>query len=212
MGIGDILSGLTSFAKETMQRMGPLGVFLLMAMESMVIPIPSEAVMPLAGVLAAQGSMSIWAALLAASLGSIAGSYLSYLLGAYGFAPVVERYGKYVLVQKHHLDSAHAWLERRGAWAIFVCRFIPGVRHVISIPAGSARMPLRPFLLATFVGATIWNVFLFWIGYKYGEAAADKVKPYLDVVGVGLLVLLVAYITFEVVRARRHRRDAAKEE
>jgi len=203
VGIGDILSGLSAFAADVMARLGAPGLFLLMAMESMVIPIPSEAVMPLAGYLVAQGQMNLWAAIIASSLGSLAGSYLSYLLGAYGFVPVVERYGKYVLVRKHHLDTAHRWFERRGAWAIFLCRFIPVVRHVISIPAGSAKMPLRPFLTATLVGATMWNMTLFWVGYRYGESAAVAAKPYLDLIGVGLLVLLAGYIIYEVRRGRR---------
>ncbi len=205
MGIGDILAWLSQFAADVMTSLGPLGVFLLMAMESMVFPVPSEAVMPLAGYLVQQGEMNMWAVILASSLGSIVGSYLSYLMGAYGLLPMVERYGKYVFVHKHHIEAAHRWFERRGAWAIFICRFIPGVRHVISIPAGSARMPLRPFLLATFVGATIWNMFLFWIGYQFGDSAAIAAKPYLDLVGLGLLVLIVAYIVYELLRARKRR-------
>lgn len=201
-----------------MLLLGYPGLFLLMTAESMVFPVPSEAVMPYAGYLIATGATSwhgTWdwpGAILVSSLGSIAGSYLSYLMGAYGLLPLVERYGKYVLIHKHHIDSAHRWFERRGAWAIFICRFIPGVRHVISIPAGSARMPLRPFLFATFVGATMWNVFLLWIGWQYGVAAAEAVKPYLDVVGIGLLAAILAYVAFEVLRARRHRKPAPMDE
>jgi membrane protein DedA with SNARE-associated domain len=177
--------------------------------------------MPYAGYIASPsytgpGHLNVALVLVAASAGSVVGSYLSYLIGAYGFVPIVERYGKYVLVRKHHLETAHRWFERRGAWAIFVCRFIPVVRHVISIPAGSAKMPLRPFLLATLVGATMWNAFLMWVGYRYGAAAGAAAKPYLDLVGIGLLVLLAAYIAFEAVRGRKRRAQGtmaeAKEE
>lgn len=216
MGIvGDLLTRLSDFAVHVLVTFGYPGLFLLMAAESMVFPVPSEVVMPFAGSLVASGQMTWTFAILASSFGSVFGSYLSYLLGQYGFVPIIERYGKYVFLHKHHLDSAHHWFARRGAWAIFLCRFIPGVRHVISIPAGSARMPLRPFLLATFVGATIWNVFLLWIGYKFASNpdAVKAVKGNLDLIGLGMGLLIVAYITYEIVRGRRARRLAqAKEE
>ncbi|MEA3202566.1 MAG: hypothetical protein QOI63_232, partial [Thermoplasmata archaeon] len=180
------------------------GLFLLMAAESMVLPVPSEAVMPFAGALVLQGRFTWAGAILASSLGSLAGSWASYLLGRYGFLPLVERYGKYVLVRPEHLEKAHAFFERRGVVAVFVCRFVPVIRHVSSIPAGSARMPLGPFLLASVLGATLWNTFLLWVGYRFAgnEAAVAAVKHNLDLVGLGLVVLLVAYIVYEVRKAR----------
>lgn len=209
MGIvGDLLARLSAFAVHVLTVAGYPGLFALMAAESMVFPVPSEAVMPFAGYLVATGQMGWPGALLASSLGSLAGSWLSYLMGRYGLLPLVERYGKYVLLGPHQMASAHAWLERRGAWAILLCRFIPGVRHVISIPAGSARMPLRPFLAATVAGATLWNTFLLWVGWRFGTSAAEALKPYLDVAGLALLALLAAYIVFEVRRGRK--RQAAK--
>ncbi len=207
--VGDALSWLSAFALHVMETLGYPGLFLLMAAESMVFPIPSEAVMPFAGSLVAAGKMSWPLAIVASSLGSVAGSYLSYLIGQHGFSPVVERYGKYVFIHKHHLEAAQRWFSRRGAWAIFLCRFIPGVRHVISIPAGSAKMPLKPFLVATLVGATIWNVFLLWVGYKFASnpEAVAAVKGNLDLIGLGLALLLVGYIAYEVIRGRRAKRQ-----
>lgn len=201
--VGDVLARLTAFSAATMDRFGAPGLILLMALESMVIPLPSEAVMPLAGVLVRQGHMGLVAALVCSSLGSVLGSLASYAVGAYGLHPFIERWGKYVLVPPHRLHAAHAWLERKGARAILLSRFVPGLRHVISIPAGSAQMPIGAFTLATFVGATIWNTFLFWIGYAYGDQVAATLKPYLDVVGILLLVGLVAYIWYEVRAARK---------
>ncbi|MHB8632792.1 MAG: DedA family protein [Thermoplasmatota archaeon] len=196
--VAGVLDALAAFASRTMAQFGPAGLFVLMAMESMVIPIPSEAVMPLAGALVAAHEMNLWGALIAACLGSLAGSWIGYGMGAWGLKPLLERYGRWILVGPHRLEQAHAWLDGKGAWAIFVSRFIPGVRHVISVPAGSARMEWRPFTVATLGGATLWNVFLFWVGYRYGPAVAAGLKPYLDVVGLALLVLVVGYVWYEL--------------
>ncbi|MEA3137168.1 MAG: hypothetical protein QOC71_1449 [Thermoplasmata archaeon] len=209
--IGDALVHLADFARHVLEATGYAGLFLLMAGESMVLPIPSEAVMPFAGVLVHDGTFSWAGAILASSLGSLVGSYLSYLLGKHGLLPLVTRYGRYVLIQEHHITRAHDFFTKRGAIAVFVCRFIPGLRHVSSMPAGSARMPLGPFLAASVAGATIWNVFLLVVGYKFADnpAAVAGVKHNLDLIGVALLVLLVGYIWFEV---RQARKGKAKEE
>ncbi len=209
--VGDLLQRVAEFALHVMQATGYAGLFLLMVAESLVLPIPSEAVMPFAGYLASQGDMTILGALVASSLGSLVGSLLGYAMGRYGLLPLVVRYGRYVFVQPHHVVAAQSYFERRGTAAVFLCRFIPGVRHVSSIPAGAARMPLVPFSLASLAGATLWNMFLFAVGYRYGEAAAHAIKPYLDLVGLGLLVLIVAYVAYEVRAGRKAKARAEAE-
>jgi membrane protein DedA with SNARE-associated domain len=219
--LGDALQWLSDFAIHALATTGYLGLFLLMVGESMIFPVPSEAVMPFAGILvrcgqdmvpACQGQSMTWVgAFVASSLGSLVGSYLGYLMGAYGAAPLVRKYGKYVLVREHHLDAAHRWFERRGAWAIFLCRFVPAVRHVISIPAGSARMPMRSFLLATFLGATMWNMFLLWLGFEYGMATMEAIKPYLDVAAIALILLVGAYFVWEWRKGRKAKAVEPKE-
>lgn len=203
--VGNALQWLIDFALATMQSAGLLGLFALMVAESMLLPIPSEAVMPFAGVLAARGEagMTPLSVLLVSSAASLTGSYIGYGMGRFGLLPLVERYGKYVLVQKHHLEAAHAYFERKGAWAVFLCRFIPGVRHISSIPAGAVRMRHGPFALATVAGATMWNMLLFYLGYWYGDALVHRLKPYMDVAGLAILALLVAYIVYEVRKARK---------
>ena len=212
--LGDALAWLAAFAVDVLQATGYVGLFLLMAGESMVLPIPSEAVMPFAGYLVASGDMTWLGAILASSLGSLAGSWLSYLMGKHGFLPLVVRYGKYVFVQPHHVVKAQEFFAHRGGMAVFVCRFIPGVRHVSSIPAGSARMPLAPFLLASVAGATIWNFILLFIGYKVGQnaQAISRYKHLLDLAGLALIVLLVGYVWYEVRTARRERKRKQDEE
>ena len=197
--LGDALAWLAAFAVKVLETTGYPGLFLLMAAESMVFPVPSEAVMPFAGYLAWRGDFTIWGAMLASSLGSMFGSWLSYLMGRHGFLPLVERYGKYVLVGRAHIESAEQWFAKRGAAAIFVCRFIPGVRHVISIPAGAARMRLSRFFVATLLGATLWNAILFGIGYALGDEW-ERIAEYkngLDIVAIAIGLLLLGYIVYE---------------
>ncbi len=210
--VGDALAWLSAFAIHTLQTTGYAGLLLLMAAESMVFPVPSEAVMPFAGVLVHDGTFSWAGAILASSAGSALGSYLSYLLGQHGLLPLVRRYGKYVLVHDHHITKAQEFFARRGAVAVFLCRFIPGVRHVSSIPAGAARMPLAPFLLASIAGATLWNCVLLYAGYAFAgnDGAVAALKGNLDLVGVGLLLLLVLYVVYEVVKAKRAKAAAPK--
>lgn len=208
--VGDLLQRLAEFAVHVLETTGYAGLLLLMTGESMVLPIPSEAVMPFAGYLVAKGSMSWAGAILASSAGSALGSYLGYLMGKHGFLPLVLRYGKYVFVQEHHVHKAHLFFSTRGTVAVFLCRFIPGVRHVSSIPAGSARMPLIPFLLASVAGATLWNTILLVIGFKVGQNA-DAIAHYkhlLDVAGVALVVLLIGYVWYEVRKAKQAHAEA----
>lgn len=197
--IHEALAWLAHFAVQVIEWGGYGGLVLLMAAESMVLPVPSEAVMPFAGYAVSTGAMSWAGAIGASSLGSLIGSWLSYLMGRHGVLPLVERYGKYVLVHPHHLHWAERLFERRGLVAVFLCRFVPGVRHASSIPAGAARMRLAPFLGASLAGATIWNTFLLWVGWRFGqdERAIAALKSHMDLVGIGLLALLALYVIWE---------------
>jgi membrane protein DedA with SNARE-associated domain len=145
-----------------------VGVFLLMALESMIVPIPSELVMPFAGFLIFTGHFDPLPVMVASTLGSIVGSLLSYGLGMLG-EPVVLRYGRYLLLNPHHLEWTKNFFNRHGGKTIFISRFIPVVRHLISLPAGLARMSLVPFILYTAAGATLWNGFLTYLGVRLRE-------------------------------------------
>ncbi len=164
----------------------------LMALESMIAPVPSEAVMPFVGFLVADQKWGLWAAILATSIGSLIGSGCSYLLGYYGGRPVVLRVGKYLLLNVHDLERAHEFFHRRaGALTIFLSRFIPVVRHFISIPAGTGRMPVLPFFAATLLGATLWNSFLLICGMKLREHW-KLVQHYSHQIDIVVLVALAA--------------------
>lgn len=143
---------------------GYLGVFLLMAAESSILPVPSEIVMPPAAYWATQGQMSMTGVVVAGTLGSWFGSAVSYWLALWIGRPLVMRYGKYVLMSPQKIVLAEGWAQRRGLQGVFVARLLPVVRHLISIPAGILRMRFVPFSLVTLAGAAIWCCILAWWG------------------------------------------------
>lgn len=140
------------------------GVFLLMAMESSIFPVPSEVVMPLAAFWAAQGRMNFWGVVLAGTVGSYAGSSVSYFAARWIGLPLLLRYGRYVLLPPEKLAAAEVWVLRFGVAGIFVARFLPIVRHVVSMPAGVFKMPFGKFSAATLFGAGLWCTALSWFG------------------------------------------------
>ena len=158
---------------------GLLFVFVFMAVESSFIPFPSEVVMVPAGVLAARGELglappaALAAALAAGVVGSLAGAFANYFLALRVGRPFLERYGRYFFVKPEPLARACEVFNRYGASATFVCRLVPVIRQLISIPAGIARMPLGRFALFTSLGAGIWTAILAAIGYAIGRSTAD---------------------------------------
>ncbi len=183
---------------------GYAGVFLLMTLESMVAPIPSELVMPFAGFLIFTGEFSVVPVIVASTLGSIVGSLLSYGMGMLG-KPVVLRYGRFLLLNVHHLEWTEQFFLRHGGKTIFISRFIPVVRHLISIPAGLARMPLIPFILYTAVGATLWNGFLTYLGFRLKQnwPIIQKYTHILDYFVVAALIGVALYLVWKIKQARK---------
>jgi membrane protein DedA with SNARE-associated domain len=175
------------------------GIFVLMALESMIAPIPSELVMPFAGFLIFTGHFDPVAVMVASSLGSIVGSLLSYGMGRLG-EPVVLRYGRYLLLNPHHLEWTKKFFNRHGGKTIFIARFIPVVRHLISIPAGLACMSLVPFILFTLGGATLWNGFLTYLGVRLKENwwLIQQYTHFLDYLVATALVAGAAYLLWKI--------------
>lgn len=190
------------------EKLGYLGAGFLMALESMVAPVPSELVMPFVGFLAVEGKFSVPMAILATSAGSLVGSVISYYMGYLGGRPLVMKVGRYLLLNREHLEWTERWFDRHGSWTIFVSRFIPVVRHLISIPAGLGRMRLLPFCLYTVVGATIWNTFLLVCGYKLRQNWT-LVEQYSHELDVAVAVALVVAGTWFVLTHLRRGRSIA---
>lgn len=207
-----MLEQLTQSIQDFIFRVGYPGLFLLITLESTLVPIPSELVMPFAGVLAAQGKFSLPVILVINSAAALLGSAISYWIGAAGGKPLLLKYGKYVLVRKHDIELTERFFARHGKATILVGRFLPVVRHIISVPAGVARMPLGAFFTQTFIGSTIWGSVLIVLGYHFGEQfleTAKKVKHVDLIIGVGIVLVLLALAVRFVVRRRRERAASA---
>lgn len=201
--------GLTEFvvnlATTIIDKISYFGIGLLMTLESMVAPVPSEAVMPFAGFLWYEGTLNFWLIVLASTLGSLIGSLISYYIGAYGGRPLVRRFGKYLLLNEHHLEQTERFFSRFGGKAIFISRFIPVVRHLISLPAGVGRMNLLKFSLYTVVGAGIWNAFLTWLGYKL-RSNWSEIKKYTEVIDIVIAVAVIAVIVWFIYKQFKRRK------
>ncbi|MBM4285276.1 MAG: DedA family protein [Deltaproteobacteria bacterium] len=203
MGLTELLCHYNTLL---IQHLGYTGVFVLMTLESMIAPVPSELVMPFAGFLIFTGQFTVWGVLAASTLGSIVGSLLSYGMGVLG-KPVVLRYGRYLLLNPHHLDWTTDFFRRRGNITIFISRFIPVVRHLISIPAGMARMALLPFIVYTAIGATMWNMFLAYMGLILKENW-QIVQRYTHVLDIFVAIALVAGLAYFIWKFRSVRNSA----
>ncbi len=153
----------------TIGAMGYTGIFLLMAMESSVFPIPSELVMPPAGYLAQQGRMDMSLAILSGTFGSLVGAYVNYFVARFLGRPLLLKYGKYVWITEEHFDRVEHFFKQHGEISTFIGRLLPVVRHLISLPAGLAGMNHFKFAIYTLLGAAIWVSVLAGIGYFIGE-------------------------------------------
>lgn len=167
-----MLHTLVNWLLETIGTMGYPGIFLLMAMESSVIPVPSELVMPPAGYLIHRGSMDWLPVILAGTFGSLAGAYANYFAAHYLGRPLILKYGRYVLIPPDKFERVESFFLCHGEISTFIGRLLPVVRHLISIPAGVAGMNHLKFSAYTVLGAGIWCSILTWIGYAIGQNQA----------------------------------------
>ena len=201
-----ILSTLTHWITGYITATGLFGVGLLMTLESAGIPIPSEVIMPFGGFLVAQGQFSLLAVAVYGALGNLIGSLIAYYIGLYGGRPLVEKYGKYILLSKHDLDKTDSFFQKRGNLTVFVGRILPIVRTYISFPAGIAKMKIAPFIIYTFVGAFIWSYALAMVGVRLGEnwEAIKIVGRKFDIL---IAILIIAAIVWYI---RRHIKNSKK--
>jgi membrane protein DedA with SNARE-associated domain len=180
-------------------------VALLMLIESTFMPLPSEIVIPFAAYKAGQGDLNVFIVVIAGTIGALSGSLINYTLAYYLGRPIVHRFadskiGKMFLLSKEKVVHAEEYFVRNGRTSTFIGRLVPGIRHLISIPAGLAKMNLRDFILYTVVGAGIWNIILAIIGY-YLYAIRDQIFPYLEYI---LYLIGVIFIVYLVVTIRKN--------
>lgn len=184
-----LLGGLSAAIITVISTLGYGGVFLLMAIESACIPLPSEITMPFAGYLVSAGRFELQLTAIAGAFGCLAGSYVAYFIGASGARRLLERYGRWVLIAPHELEVADRFFDRWGGPAVFFSRLLPVVRTFIALPAGVARMRLLPFTIYTIIGSYLWCLGLTWAGMKLGQHW-NAVGPYFHRFDTLIVILL----------------------
>jgi membrane protein DedA with SNARE-associated domain len=221
-----VLALLTDFVTDEIARYGLLAVFVLMVLESACIPIPSEVTMLFGGALttasflAPEQQLDFWLVVLAGTVGNVVGSWLAYWAGYAGGRPLVDRWGRYLLIRPHEVDRAHEWFERRGQGAVFVGRLLPVIRTFISLPAGVVRMGFWRFTFYTVLGCLPWCLALTWIGALLGErweSAERLMRPFAWAIAVVLAAGIMWWVWHRIrtIRAeeaeRRSRVEAGPE-
>ncbi|WP_313606156.1 DedA family protein [Rhizobium sp.] len=196
------------FVQAIMQRLGPFGIGLLMFLENVFPPIPSELIMPLAGYLAARGDMNIFVVIGAGTVGSLLGTlpwyYLGRRLGHHGVRRLAEEHGRWLTMSPSDVDAASDRFKRHGNWSVMLGRLIPTVRTLISVPAGVANMPLGQFLLVSSIGTLLWTAALALAGYLLGQAYST-IQDYVDPVSTAVLIILIGYYIYRVVTFKKER-------
>jgi len=199
---GGDLGHLSSFAIQWIQNGGYVGVFFAMVLESACIPLPSEMIMPFGGYLAWLGHLHLWLVIVLGVLGNVVGSLVAYYIGKWGGRAVWLHYGRYVHVTERHLNMAENWFERRGEWAVFIGRLLPGIRTFISLPAGIANMNMAKFVLYSAIGSMPWVALLGYAGYALGQNW-ESIKHYTHPLTYVAILLPVGVVVAAVVRIRR---------
>ncbi len=195
--VTNIIDILANFIVHTIGSIGHAGIFLLMLVESAGIPMPSEVIMPFSGFLVADGRMNFWVVTIIGAFGNLAGSLLAYWIGYKGGRPLIEKYGRYILISKHDLDLADRWFKSYGNAAAFFGRMLPIVRTYISFPAGIAEMDIKKFSIYTFLGALPWCAVLTYAGVKMGnnwELIREKLHNFDLLVTALIIIFIVLYV------------------
>jgi membrane protein DedA with SNARE-associated domain len=192
-----MLDGLANWATDVIEKLGYTGVFLMIVLENVFPPIPSEAILPLAGFLAGEGEMWLPGVILAATLGAVVGAlilyYIGVLVGDSRLRWLIQRYGKWFAIKESDLDTANGWFDRYGGPAVMICRVVPIVRSLISLPAGLRRMPLSQFVLYTALGSLVWNCVLVLTGWWLGDNW-EEVGTYVDFLEIPVILAAVGAV------------------
>jgi membrane protein DedA with SNARE-associated domain len=209
------------FLNSLYGAVGYLGVTIAMTIESAMIPLPSELILPYAGFLVSDptqveplthGPWSFWIVVIVATIGNTIGSLIAYAIGAWGGRPFLERWGRYLLIRPHEIEVAERFFERYGSATAFFSRLLPIVRTFISFPAGVARMPLGRFVAYSTAGAFIWSTVLVFAGAQLGARWQDirhALQPFDLLIAVGVVALVILFIWWRLGRPGWRRRTAA---
>lgn len=205
-----MLEHLSGFIIQLIQSTGYIGVFILMTLESALIPIPSEVTMPFAGFLANKGVLSLPLIILVGALGNLVGSLIGYYIGYFLEESVllswIKKYGKFILVTEDDYTKSKKWFTKYGQGVVFFSRLLPAVRTFISLPAGAFAMDVKKFSIYTFVGSLLWSALLAWIGFYLGskwESLGPIFNKFHYIIAAVVLVLVVYYIYHKFYRKKK---------
>jgi membrane protein DedA with SNARE-associated domain len=200
---------MASWVMQVMYAAGYAGIVFLMVLENVFPPIPSEVIMPLAGYMSAQDRLSLFGVIVAGTVGSVLGAlplyYLGRKIGGDRLKEFADNHGRWLTLSREDLDKAEQWFARHGGLAVLFCRLVPGIRSLISIPAGIQGMSLPLFLIYTTIGAALWTALLTFAGYELG-ANFRQVETYLDPASY---VILAAIVVFYIWRVMKHKGQRA---
>ena len=187
---------IVEFITQLISSWGYAGIFVMMTLESALIPIPSEVVIPFAGFLAYMGEMNVWLIVLVSSLANLTGSIIAYYIGKYLGRGFVERYGKYVLLNLGHLELIERWFSKYGNLTVLFSRMLPLIRTYNALPAGMGKMNFPKFCLYTFIGSIPWNTALVFVGYvlKQNWNLLEKYSLYIDILAVFAAAAVIYYL------------------
>ncbi|MCF6409859.1 DedA family protein [Pseudalkalibacillus salsuginis] len=197
---------ITSF----MEHYGYFGIFIMMALENIFPPIPSEVILPFGGFLTTYSTLSIPYVILSATAGSVAGALILYQLGLFldvaRLERIIDRWGTLLRIKKSDIRKADKWFDDYGYWTVLFCRMVPLIRSLISIPAGMSNMKFKLFLLFTTIGTLIWNVFLVLIGSALGHSW-DKILEFMDIYSSIIYIIIAAGLLFFITSVIKKRKN-----
>jgi membrane protein DedA with SNARE-associated domain len=196
----ELFSSIITYITSFISSLGYPGIFSLMVVESAMIPIPSEIIMPFSGFLVATGKLSFFEVILAGSFGNLIGSMITYYAGLKIGRPLILKYGKYIFFSESHLRFTEKLFERLGDKISFIGRLLPGVRTYVSFPLGIAKANLIKFMVYTLIGSLIWNALLTYAGVRLGSnwQSFHKYSPYLDIVAVIMIIAFVIWFIYKM--------------
>lgn len=201
--MGQLVAQLVTWATEVISTLGYVGITVLIALETVFPPIPSEVILPLSGSLSASGRFNAWLVLASATLGSVLGASILYAVGRFAgerrIGPWLDRYGKFLLLSREDLYRSREWFARYGNVAVVIARMVPGMRTIVSLPAGLSQMPYWRFCLFTAIGSSVWNGGLVWAGYFLGKNW-NAVQGWLAPLGPVVYAILILVVGIFVAR------------
>lgn len=205
-----ITTWLLNFAINIIEQIGYAGVFIILVLDNCGLPIPSEAVLALAGSVARSGQFQLLAVIVIGTVAQTIGTYLAYLIGHYGGEPVIKKYGKYLLISHHDYLKAHAWFEKRGERFILASRLIPVIRTYVGFVAGAFGMNRRKFIIDSFIGSLLWSILWIGLGFALGDSWRHyyEYMHYVDYIVIAGVVFFAGRFVVRKIRQSKVRDNA----